>query len=297
MSKKQFIKRQILIINKLKTKPCSFIEMQKHLQYQSQLDEENYEISIRTLQRDILEIKSLFDIDIKFNRSEGIYEIVENQNDARNERLLETFTILDTLKLAQNFSNEIVFEQRKSLGLENIFIVVHAIKNRLEILFSHKKYWDETPTQKTIQPYFVKEVKQRWYIIGLDVSNQQIRTFGLDRISEINVTKTNFQKPKNATDYNLFQHSFGIIFEEEKPQKVVLQFSIFQANFVKALPLHHSQKIVSENEDFCVIELLIFPTYDFIMEILSIGKEVKVLEPISLKERIKSILTKTLKKY
>lgn len=297
MSKKQFIKRQILIINKLKTKPCSFIEMQKHLQYQSQLDEENYEISIRTLQRDILEIKSLFDIDIKFNRSEGIYEIVENQNDARNERLLETFTILDTLKLAQNFSNEIVFEQRKSLGLENIFIVVHAIKNRLEILFSHKKYWDETPTQKTIQPYFVKEVKQRWYIIGLDVSNQQIRTFGLDRISEINVTKTNFQKPKNVTDYNLFQYSFGIIFEEEKPQKVLLQFSSFQANFVKALPLHHSQKIISDNEYFCVIELLIHPTYDFIMEILSMGNEVHVLEPINLKERIKNILLETLKKY
>lgn len=297
MSKKQFIKRKILIINKLKTKPCSFIEMQKHLQYQSQLDEENYDISIRTLQRDISEIKSLFDIDIKFNRSEGIYEIIENQNEIRNERLLETFTVLDTIKLAQNFSDEIVFEQRKSSGLENIFILVHAIKNQLEISFLHKKYWDETPTQKTIQPYFVKEVKQRWYIIGLDVSNQQIRTFGLDRISEINVTKNNFKKPKTATDLNLFQYSFGIIFEEEKPQKVVLQFSSSQANFVKALPLHHSQKIVSDNQDFCVIELLIHPTYDFIMEILSMGKEVKVLEPQNLREKIIKMLVESLNNY
>lgn len=273
------------------------MDMQKHLQYQSQLDEENYDISIRTLQRDISEIKSLFDIDIKFNRSEGIYEIIENQNEARNERLLETFTVLDTIKLAQNFSDEIVFEQRKSSGLENIFILVHAIKNQLEISFLHKKYWDETPTQKTIQPYFVKEVKQRWYIIGLDVSNQQIRTFGLDRISEINVTKNNFKKPKTATDFNLFQYSFGIIFEEEKPQKVVLQFSSSQANFVKALPLHHSQKIVSDNQDFCVIELLIHPTYDFIMEILSMGKEVKVLEPQNLREKIIKMLVESLNNY
>jgi predicted DNA-binding transcriptional regulator YafY len=96
---------------------------------------------------------------------------------------------------------------------------------------------------------------------------------------------------------NLFQHSFGIIFEENPPQKVVLEFSTFQANYIKALPLRHSQKTISEDKDFCVFELTIYPTYDFIMEILSIGKEVRVLESSTLKEEIKSILMESLKKY
>ena len=81
------------------------------------------------------------------------------------------------------------------------------------------------------------------------------------------------------------------------PQKIILEFSSFQANYIKSLPLHSSQKILSDDENCCIIELFIYPTYDFIMEILSMGKEVKVIEPQSLVVAIKQILTDSLKKY
>lgn len=297
MSKKQFLKRQLLIINKLKQKPCSFIDMQKHLQHESQFDEENYELSIRTFQRDIAEIKSLFDIEIKYNRGDAVYDIIDNQNQLHNERLLESFTVLNTLQLAQQYDEEILFEQRKSLGLENVFILVHAIKNQLEIAFNHQKYWDDFVNNKTVQPYVLKESKNRWYLIGLDTRNGQVKTFGLDRISSIEVSKTKFIKPSKTRIQNLFQYSFGVIFEEDKPEKVILQFSNFQANYIKALPLHHSQKIVSQDNNFCIIELHVHPTYDFIMEILSMGKEVKVLEPLILAEKIKSIYRESIDIY
>lgn len=171
MSKKQFLKQQTIIINKLRQKPCSFIDLQKHLQRESQFDEEYYEISKRTFQREILEIKSTFNIEINYNRNEKVYEIIENQNQMQNERLLEAFSVLDTLQLAQNFSDEILCEQRKSLGLENVFILLHAIRNQLELSFKHKKYWDAFETQKTLQPYVLKESKNRSYLIGLEVSN------------------------------------------------------------------------------------------------------------------------------
>ena len=297
MSKKQFIKRHLLLINKLKKASCSFDELQKYLQFQSELDEENYLVSTRTLQRDIVEIKSLYNIEIKFNRKEGVYQLNDDQEDALNERIFETFTVLDTLKLAENFSDEIVFEQRKSLGLENIFLLVHAIKNRQEISFLHKKYWEEIAVSKTFQPYFIKESKNRWYIIGLEKNANQIRTFGLDRISGVEVLKTKFKKPSKTLIQSLFQNSFGIIYDQKLPQKVILEFSSFQANYIKSLPLHYSQKIISEDENCCKIQLFIHPTYDFIMEILSMGKEVTVLQPENLKEEIKQILKEMLKIY
>lgn len=297
MSKKQFIKRQILIINKLKSKSCSFVDIQRHLEHESQFDEESYEISIRTFQRDITEIKSLFDIEIKYNRSEGVYEITDNQNQIHNERLFEAFTVLDTLKLAQQYNDEILFEHRKALGLKNVFILLHAIRNQVEIKFNHKKYWDDFENNKKVQPYFLKESKNRWYLIGLDTEHCQIRTYGLDRISNIILTQTKFEKSSKTRIQNLFKFSFGIIFEDDKPEKIILRFSEFQANFIKALPLHHSQKIVSEKDNFCTIELQIHPTYDFIMEILSMGKDVKVLEPKVLVDKIKKIITESLEMY
>jgi predicted DNA-binding transcriptional regulator YafY len=297
MSKKQFLKRHILIINKLRQKPCSLIELQKHLERESQYDEENYEISKRTFQRDINEIQSLYNIEIKFNRKEGVYEMIENQNSVNNDRLFETFTILNTLQIAQNFDQEIIFEQRKAQGLENCMVALHAIKNNFQITFLHKKYWEEFAIFKNLQPFVLKESRNRWYIMGLDADKNQIRTFGLDRISDIAVTKIKFTKPSKLFIETKFKNSFGVIYDENDAQKVVLQISNFQANYIKALPLHTTQKVLSEDENYCIIQLEIYPTYDFIMEILSLGKEVTVLEPQDLKQKIKHILSETLGNY
>jgi predicted DNA-binding transcriptional regulator YafY len=297
MSKKQFLKRHILIINKLRQKPCSLIELQKHLERESQYDEENYEISKRTFQRDINEIQSLYNIEIKFNRKEGVYEMIENQNSVNNDRLFETFTILNTLQIAQNFDQEIIFEQRKAQGLENCMVALHAIKNNFQITFLHKKYWEEFSIFKNLQPFVLKESRNRWYIMGLDADKNQIRTFGLDRISDIAVTKIKFTKPSKLFIETKFKNSFGVIYDENDAQKVVLQISNFQANYIKALPLHTTQKVLSEDENYCIIQLEIYPTYDFIMEILSLGKEVTVLEPQDLKQKIKHILSETLGNY
>jgi proteasome accessory factor B len=55
--------------------------------------------------------------------------------------------------------------------------------------------------------------------------------------------------------------------------------------------------VVSENETECIMELYLSPTYDFVMELLSIGKEVKVLEPESLKKEIIERIKATLQHY
>jgi predicted DNA-binding transcriptional regulator YafY len=46
----------------------------------------------------------------------------------------------------------------------------------------------------------------------------------------------------------------------------------------------YSQKDPIDNGTEYHIELLLHPTYDFMMELLSVGKEVKALNPKSLKE-------------
>lgn len=70
-----------------------------------------------------------------------------------------------------------------------------------------------------------------------------------------------------------------------------------QANYVKSLPLHYSQKIIVENETECVIELFMSPTYDFVMALLSIGAEAKVIEPESLRKEVINKLQATLNRY
>lgn len=300
MSKKQFLKRYSLIINKLRKKASSFEEIQKYLAEQSINDEENYEISIRTFQREIKEIASTHGIEITYNRSEGVYEIVYDDNEERNERLMESFEIIDALKISTHLSNHLILEKRKPLGTNHMNYLIHAIKSRNEISFSYQKYWEEEQdfTQRKVQPLALKEARYRWYLVAKDLKDNRIKTFGLDRITQLEITKSRFEMSENFNPEETFQHSFGIINEDHKaPQKIVLSFSFEQGKYIKSLPLHHSQKELINDEEEYRIELVLHPTYDFVMELLSIGVEVKVLEPESLKKEMIEKLEATLMRY
>lgn len=299
MSKKQFIKRHHLIINKLRSNPCSFKDLQDYLGKHSIDDEENYVISKRTFERDVNEIREIYKIDIEYNRSQNVYEITQDADEVKTDRLIESFQIFNALSISDSVSNHIIIEKRKHFGTDNMHGLLHAIKNQLEIRFTHEKFWKETNEKQTrlVFPLALKEARNRWYLVVQDPKDSVYKTFGLERISDLEITRKKFDYPKDFDPDVKFKYSFGIITDGTKPEKIKLWLSHNQANYVKSLPLHHSQKVISENETDCIIELYMSPTYDFVMELLSMGSEMKVLEPKSLQEEIKSKLFQTLNLY
>lgn len=137
-----------------------------------------------------------------------------------------------------------------------------------------------------MKPIAIKESQQRWYLVALDKKDEKVKTFGMDRISHLRVTDTKF-KPIAYNVEKEFKHAFGV--ETYEPaEKVVLEFSKQQGNYIKTFPLHESQCIVEETEDTVVLEIFIHTTNDIQMELLKYGSDVKVLAPISLQNKIKN---------
>jgi predicted DNA-binding transcriptional regulator YafY len=228
-----------------------------------------------------------------------MYEIVEDENDDRNERLMESFEIFNALNLSKNLKNHLIIEKRRPLGTEHMYGLLHAIKNQLQVQYYYEKYWDSqgVKSHRNVFPLALKEARNRWYLIAQDPIDGVVKTFGLDRISNLELSNTKFNYPSKYDIDEQFKDAFGIISTEKEAQKVVLELSIAQANYIKSLPLHHSQKVISENESTCRIELFLRPTYDFVMELMSIGKEVKIIEPDSLKQEILTKLKQNLAQY
>lgn len=300
MSKKQFIKRHHLIINKLRTTSCSFKELQNFLDKHSIDDEENYVISKRTFERDVNEIREIYKIDIEYNRSQNVYEITQDADEVKTDRLIESFQIFNALSISDSVSNHIILEKRKHLGTDNIHGLLHAIKNQFKIQFIYNNFWNNNINNqltRTVSPLALKEAKNRWYLVAQDPKDNEYKTFGLERISDLEITRKKFEYPKDFKPEEKFKYSFGIITDGTKPEKIKLWLSNNQANYIKSLPLHISQKVFSETETECIIELYMSPTYDFVMELLSMGSEVKVLEPKSLQLKIIEKLEASLQKY
>ncbi len=153
-------------------------------------------------------------------------------------------------------------------------------------------------TERTTEPYSLKEFKNRWYILAKDLADNKIKTFGLDRISDLEITNKKYEKQSSKLAENYFEHSFGIIASDNTaPESVVLSFENYQGKYIKSLPLHHSQTILKDTDAELQIELKLHITHDFVMEILSYGETLTVLSPKILVENIKNVLKNAISKY
>jgi predicted DNA-binding transcriptional regulator YafY len=305
MSKRGYISRYLLILKKLKVKPYStYEELQGYIENQFeylQMQDDNLQIgfSKRTLQRDIKEIRNVFGIDIEYSKSQKGYFISQNENENMNfQRMMEAFDMFNSLNLAQDLTPFIHLEKRRPQGTENLYGLIHAIKNRFQIKFTYQKFWEEELSQRLAEPYGLKEFKNRWYIMAKGSKDNNIKSFALDRLTNLEITNQTFQYPKNYNIEQTYRYCFGIISpNDEEPQDIILSFDPFQGKYIKTLPLHETQQILVDNDDEMKIKLKLCVTHDLVMELLSFGDNMKVIEPKFLAVQIKNAHERAYRQY
>jgi len=220
---------------------------------------------------------------------------LENMNFTRR---MEAFDLFHSLSLVEDLSPFIHLEKRRPQGTEHLFSLLHAIKNQFKIRFTYQKFWEEISGQRLVEPYGLKEFRNRWYVLAKDSKDQKVKTFALDRLTNLEFTSQTFRFDTNLNFQEMFQDCFGIISPvNEKPQDVVLSFETVQGKYIKSLPLLHSQQIQADNDDELRIGLRLCITHDFVMELLSYGESMTVLQPQSLIQKIKEEHRKAYLKY
>ena len=305
MSKRGYISRYLLILKKLKAKPySSYAELNQYIENKvdnMQMRDDTLEVgfSKRTFQRDIREISNIFGIDIEYSKSAGGYFINQGEMENLNfQRMMETFDVFNSLRLAQDLSPHVHLEKRRPQGTENLYGLLHSVKNRLKIKFSYQKFWEEEKSERVTDPYVLKEFKNRWYILAKDNNDGRVKSFALDRMSSLEITNVTFILPANYSAEESYRYCFGIISpNDENPQEIILSFDPFQGKYIKTLPLHETQRVLIDNEDELQIKMHLHVTHDLVMELLSFGNNVKVLKPKLLANEIKAAHQRAFEQY
>jgi predicted DNA-binding transcriptional regulator YafY len=296
----EILNRQRLIVQKLQNNKATFPEIVDFLQRESEFSGYNYALSKRTFHRDVDDIYRNFGIEIKCGGDNRYYI----ENDAAfdvNNRIFEAFDVLNAISLAEHVSPHLQLEKTQEQGSEHLKILLQAIKNSKSVKFYYVRFMNKGEHSVTANPLCLKEYRRRWYLVAEDKSNGIIKKYALDRVSNIEILEK-FKKSKSFNLEKLFEHSFGIITpdiykEDIKPENVVLSLSRLNGQYVKSLPLHSSQEIIIDNSEELRISLTLYITHDFIIELLSMGDQCKVISPKSLADTIQNILQNALQQY
>ncbi|UFK98273.1 helix-turn-helix transcriptional regulator [Kaistella faecalis] len=283
-----------------KDKGASYRETKAYLERKfEEKDLGELKFTERTFQRDKKAILKVAGIQISYRRSRDVYYIAEEELTNAEESVFDNLLLVEAYREAKSNSDIMIFEPRKSRGLNLLNGIIHAIQNSKVISFTYEKYWTSDKSERVVEPYALKEFHHRWYLLANEFKSENlfIKTFALDRISDFEIKNSSFKKeqfdPRTA-----FSQSFGIIAPNgEKPSDIILSFDREQGNYIKSLPLHHSQRVVKEENGRTLFSYYLVPTYDFRQEILSHGQRVEVLSPPTLRAEIERDLRAAAQQY
>lgn len=291
------LRRQLYLIRHL-DKPYTYPTLEQLSQHLHAQDI-SY-ASEASVERDLRAIRSDYDITITYDRRKRGYFLDlpddEDVSDFRQfVRLLERRERLEVLTNSGRLvGHYLQLEQNDGFrGIDLLTPIWNALQRRLVITFTYQAYNNQPAEQRRVEPGLLFEYRNRWYLDGWDLERNGQRTFGLDRINELVLTPHSVQADRHIDYRAARQQVIGVTAPIDKPvERVVLRFKLPEAEYVRSLPLHTSQRIEVETPTTIDFVLHVVVNHELEREIMAYGEEVEVLEPDSLRRTIGARLNK-----
>lgn len=232
-----------------------------------------------------------FGIIISCQRTGGYLYYIENPEDIDEDELkkwmLNSFAVGNLIGENLSLKGRIIVDSIPS-SHDHLTKILEAMKDDRVLMVSYKSFHKQSSFTFSIEPYCVKLFENRWYLLAYNTNYEDIRLYALDRIEKVEITPQRFKIPSDFSAQEYFSTFYGIVADSSiKPIRIVIRAYEGHKFYLSSLPLHHSQRMIEDNDEYADFELYLAPTYDFIMKLLQMGAMVEVLSPVSLRKSLK----------
>ncbi len=296
------LKKCLYLINLLERKGALTLkEINDYYQYSSLY--EGDDIQARTFLRYKDYIEVTFPCYIEFNAKTGKYELYRHkalygEDDSLYDYLLSAYHIEGMTELALKHRNRIVLSEAPT-GVENIQTILEAIDAKRGIECDYYSFNKKTVKHQTLIPYFLRAWENRWYMVAEPVTHpHEQAVYALERMDNVEMTKKKMLPSDKISIEEYFDGCFGINHSDnQKPETIRIKVYDTQVEYVRALPIHESQKEVESTPEWTIFEYRIVPCFNFYQQLLWHREKLEVLEPQSVRLAMKEIIEKMLKLY
>ena len=253
-----------------------------------------------TFNRHRAAIEEMFDISIECQRKGGYFYYIDNEEVFKNNNLQHW--LLDSLSISNMLMESSLLKERIMLenipaGKQYLQPIINAMKQDHKLQMTYHKFGQQESYTITIEPYAIKVFKQRWYLLAKNPKREAPTVYALDRVKQLMETEETFQFPEDFNTEAFFRDCYGVMNTDDKAQRIVIRANAPYMNYVRTLPLHHSQKEIKTTDQYADFEFYLKPTFDFRQELLAQGHDVEVLLPAQFREEMKEMLEKMLGQY
>ncbi|MCM1035297.1 MAG: WYL domain-containing protein [Paludibacter sp.] len=253
-------------------------------------------------------IQDIFGLNIECDRKDGYKYFIENtyvlQEDSIQNWMLNTLSVNNIISENLTLQDRIVLENIPCE--QHLQLLIMAMKKKVRVNVTYLKYGAQQPSHSDFEPYCIKLFERRWYVLGhfhrdatLEKEERDyFALFSFDRIVDISISNIKFELRPHFDAKTYFAEYWGVLIDNAIPiEHIVLRAYGMQSNYLRDLPLHSTQTEINTHDTYADFSLHLRPTSDFISKLMSMGKHIKILEPIYLVKQIQLQLQEACKLY
>ena len=278
----------------------------------------NEKVSSRTLRQDFAILKNHFNVVVEYKNSHYFYQNKDQSflglsDDNISNDILLNYSLRVALKNEIN-APYLLHDNNDLYKNTDYGKQIKLVKNHLEDILKalHHQYFismeyaspeniKPKKYKKDLLPIALKFYHQTWYLFAkFDTSENNVLTFALHRITSLKVKKDLKIEDEELQQANMemlmkirdrLKYVIGISMDKDyapnlEPETVVLEFTSYQAKFIRSNPWHWTQKEILTTEASAQFSFQLIINWELISLILSLYNKVKVISPTRLKDEV-----------
>lgn len=296
---------------------------------------EELQVSPSTIKRDLEYMQTRFHAPIKWDRSARGYRFFEQKGPGPRYQLpglwfnaSEAHSLLTMQHLLENIEPGLLGQQLKPLQsrlhdilgsadysiaeikrririihiasrkahLKNFEVVASAVLKRKRL---HIKYFVRSRNEMTardISPQRLVHYRDNWYLDAWCHLRKAVQTFSVDAIENVVELDTSAKKLSDAELDEILASGYGI-FSGKNTTMATLRFNSIRARSIVLESWHPSQKGRMESDGSYVLQFPYSDDRELIGDILKFGADVEVINPPSLRNRVREQLRQAVVLY
>lgn len=231
---------------------------------------------------------SIFDMPLSENDYEVMKEAVEmlkqlEDFDHFSEMADVVGRLQDKLSISQSNRKPIIhFDSVPNLkGLKLLNPLYNYIASKQPLRIMYQSFNAKEPAEYILYPYLLKEYRNRWFLFGSVRKDLVLYNLALDRIVSVEPLDIPFKDNPEFDSEHFFDDVIGVSKNiHNTPRTIKFWASEEQSKYIKTKPLHHSQKLIKQNEDgSCIFKISVVINFELYSVLMSYGPGVRVIYP------------------
>jgi predicted DNA-binding transcriptional regulator YafY len=165
-----------------------------------------------------------------------------------------------------------------SIGNQWLPLLLTAIQEKKTCQFTYASFKSGIAKERNVLPVYLKEYRNRWYLISFDLEKSDWITYALERMDGLVVNEAQHLLKEAFNPSSFFAETIGITTEKKAAERIALRVNDIASKYIESQPLHSSQEKIGTNHFVLTVQI----NEELIRTLLGFMGELQIISPAHL---------------